>query len=92
MTRSGARDSERSRARTNRCTDRVDLGRYDRANRLRIAQTACARFGWSLHVIENCADDPPRDQPDAFLKALDAALASGAVPQPVAPEKGARYA
>jgi hypothetical protein len=43
-------------------------------------------------VMENCADDPPRDQPDAFLKALDAALASGAVPQPVAPEKGARYA
>jgi hypothetical protein len=26
------------------------------------------------------------------VKALDAALASGAVPQPVAPEKGARYA
>jgi pimeloyl-ACP methyl ester carboxylesterase len=67
-------------------------GRYDRANRLRIAETACARFGWPLHVIENCADDPPRDQPDAFLKALDAALASGAVPRPVAPEKGARYA
>jgi len=25
-------------------------------------------------VIENCADDPPRDQPEAFLEALRIAL------------------
>jgi pimeloyl-ACP methyl ester carboxylesterase len=49
-------------------------GRHDRANRLRIAQDATARYGWPLHVIENCADDPPRDQPLAFLEALRTAL------------------
>ena len=49
-------------------------GRQDRANRLRIAQEASARYGWPLHVIENCADDPPRDQPRAFLEALRMAL------------------
>ena len=58
-------------------------GRHDRAIRLRVAQTASARFGWPLHVIEDCADDPPRDQPKAFLKALAAALAPGAVPPAV---------
>ena len=45
-------------------------GRQDRATRLRIAEAASARYGWPLHVIENCADDPPRDQPEAFLQAL----------------------
>lgn len=49
-------------------------GRHDRANRLRIAEAARARYGWALHVIENCADDPPLDQPAAFLDALRAAL------------------
>jgi pimeloyl-ACP methyl ester carboxylesterase len=45
-------------------------GRRDRANRLRIAEAASSRYGWPLHVIEDCADDPPRDQPEAFLEAL----------------------
>lgn len=45
-------------------------GRQDRALRLQIAEDASARYGWPLHVIENCADDPPLDQPDAFLRAL----------------------
>jgi len=45
-------------------------GRHDRALRLRIAEAASARYGWPLHVIEDCADDPPRDQPEAFLRAL----------------------
>jgi pimeloyl-ACP methyl ester carboxylesterase len=49
-------------------------GRHDRANRLRIAQDASARYGWPLRVIEHCADDPPRDQPLAFLQALHMAL------------------
>jgi pimeloyl-ACP methyl ester carboxylesterase len=49
-------------------------GRHDRAIRLRIAETVSARYGWPLHVIENCADDPPRDRPEAFLEALHAAL------------------
>jgi pimeloyl-ACP methyl ester carboxylesterase len=45
-------------------------GRRDRATRLRIAEAASGRYGWPLHVIEDCADDPPRDQPEAFLQAL----------------------
>lgn len=45
-------------------------GRHDRANRLQIAEAASARYGWPLHVIEDCADDPARDQPEAFLRAL----------------------
>ena len=49
-------------------------GRHDRAIRLQIAETASARYEWPLHVIENCADDPPRDQPEAFLEALRGAL------------------
>jgi pimeloyl-ACP methyl ester carboxylesterase len=49
-------------------------GRHDRALRLRMAEAASARYGWSLHVIEESADDPPRDQPEAFLRALHVAL------------------
>jgi pimeloyl-ACP methyl ester carboxylesterase len=49
-------------------------GRQDRAIRLRIAEDASARYGWPLHVIESCADDPPRDQPEAFLQALHTAI------------------
>ena len=45
-------------------------GRNDRANRLRIAQAASKRFGWPLHVIDGAADDPPMEQPDAFVAAL----------------------
>ncbi len=49
-------------------------GRHDRANRLQVAEEVSARYGWPLRVIENCADDPPRDQPEAFLEALRATL------------------
>ena len=49
-------------------------GRHDRANRLPIAQAASDRYRWPLHVIEHCADDPPRDQPLAFMEALRMAL------------------
>ncbi len=45
-------------------------GRGDRANRLRVAEAASARFGWPLHVIDDAADDPPMEQPDAFVAAL----------------------
>lgn len=47
-------------------------GRHDRANPLRIAEEASARYGWPLQVIEDCADDPARDRPAAFLQALRA--------------------
>jgi len=51
-------------------------GRQDRATPLSVAEAASARFGWPLQVIENCADDPPIEQPDALLRALRTALAS----------------
>jgi hypothetical protein len=35
---------------------------------------AGVRYGWPLHVIESAGDDPPLDQPNAFLDALRAAL------------------
>jgi pimeloyl-ACP methyl ester carboxylesterase len=49
-------------------------GRHDRANRLRIAAAASERHRWPLHVIERAADDPGRDQPEEFLRALHVAL------------------
>lgn len=45
-------------------------GREDRALKLPIAEAASERYGWPLHVIEHAADDPPRDQPEAFVDAL----------------------
>lgn len=49
-------------------------GRHDLATALPIAQAASARHGWPLYVIENAADDPPMEQPEAFLKVLRVAL------------------
>lgn len=46
-------------------------GRHDLAISLEVAEAAAARYGWSLRVIENAADDPPIEQPRAFLAALD---------------------
>ena len=45
-------------------------GRHDRAIRLTTAKRASDRHGWPLHIIEASADDPPRDQPQAFLQVL----------------------
>lgn len=50
-------------------------GRHDRQTPLSVAERASARFGWPLYVIENAADDPAFEQPDAFLRALRAAFA-----------------
>lgn len=49
-------------------------GRHDLATRLRVAESASARYGWRLRVIEDAADDPPMEQPGAFLEALRQAL------------------
>lgn len=49
-------------------------GRHDLATPLQVAETASARYGWPLQVIEDAADDPPLEQPDAFLRALRVAL------------------
>jgi pimeloyl-ACP methyl ester carboxylesterase len=45
-------------------------GRHDLATPLAIAHAASTRLGWPLHVIENAGDDPPLEQPDAFLETL----------------------
>ena len=45
-------------------------GRHDPVNRLRVAEAASARYGWPLHVIEDAGDDPPLEQPAAFLRSL----------------------
>ena len=49
-------------------------GRHDAATRLLVAEAASLRHGWPLYVIDDCADDPPVEQPAAFLGALRAAL------------------
>jgi pimeloyl-ACP methyl ester carboxylesterase len=49
-------------------------GRYDLQVLLRTAQTASVRYGWPLHVIDDSGDDPAVEQPQAFLRALHAAL------------------
>jgi pimeloyl-ACP methyl ester carboxylesterase len=60
-------------------------GRHDQQVRLEVARAASARHGWPLHVIDDAGDDPGTEQPQAFLRALDAALgpaAPSAVRQP----------
>ena len=57
-------------------------GRHDLATALPVAEAAAERLGWPLHVIEACADDPPVEQPEAFLDTLRAALAPARAPAP----------
>lgn len=35
-----------------------------------VAEATRSRFGWPLHTIEGAGDDPPMEQPEAFLAAL----------------------
>jgi pimeloyl-ACP methyl ester carboxylesterase len=49
-------------------------GRHDLQVRLQVAETASARHGWPLHVIEHAGDDPALEQPKAFLRTLHAVL------------------
>jgi pimeloyl-ACP methyl ester carboxylesterase len=49
-------------------------GRHDLATPLAVAQAASARYGWPIDIIEGAADDPPIEQPTAFLAALRRAL------------------
>lgn len=50
-------------------------GREDLQVRLDVAERASRDFGWPLHVIDGAADDPAVEQPDAFVAALQTALA-----------------
>lgn len=45
-------------------------GRHDLATPLAVAEAASACYGWPLRVIEGAADDPPIEQPAAFLDVL----------------------
>jgi pimeloyl-ACP methyl ester carboxylesterase/ubiquinone/menaquinone biosynthesis C-methylase UbiE len=49
-------------------------GRHDRATPLSVAEAASRRHGWPVYVIEDSADDPSIEQPEAFLAALRAAI------------------
>jgi pimeloyl-ACP methyl ester carboxylesterase len=49
-------------------------GRYGLQVRLKTAEEAAARYGWTLHVIDDCRDDPAFEQPEAFINAMRAAL------------------
>ncbi|TCM48871.1 alpha/beta fold hydrolase [Kribbella sp. VKM Ac-2568] len=51
-------------------------GRHDRQTPLDVAQRASLRYGWPLHVIEDAADDPAFEQPEAVLAAFSAARAA----------------
>lgn len=53
-------------------------GRHDLATRLPVAEAASAHYGWPLHVIEDAADDPPIEQPEAFLSVLRTVLTTPA--------------
>lgn len=52
-------------------------GRYDLATPLRVAEAAGRAFGWPLHVIDDAADDPGLEQPEAFLEVLRAVIEGG---------------
>jgi pimeloyl-ACP methyl ester carboxylesterase len=49
-------------------------GRHDPVSRLPVAQAASERYGWPLEIIDGAGDDPPLEQPRAFLRALRPAL------------------
>jgi pimeloyl-ACP methyl ester carboxylesterase len=55
-------------------------GRHDLQVPLSVAETASARHGWPLHVIDDAGDDPALEQPTAFLQALRTALATASPP------------
>jgi pimeloyl-ACP methyl ester carboxylesterase len=53
-------------------------GRHDLATPLPVAETASARYGWPLRVVEEAGDDPALDRPAAFVEALETALRTAA--------------
>jgi len=52
-------------------------GRHDLATSLEVAEQVAKRHGWPLQVIERAADDPPMEQPKAFVEALRSAIGEG---------------
>ncbi len=60
----------------------VIWGRHNLATPLKVAENACGLYGWSLEVIDGAADDPPLEQPTAFLEALYRVLYTSGVEVP----------
>jgi hypothetical protein len=58
-------------------------GRHDLATSLSIAEAASERYGWPLHVIDDVADDPAIERPEAFMRALRTALGADRSPADV---------
>ena len=62
--------------------DRVDVpttliwGRHDLATSLEVAERASERYGWPLHVIDDAADDPALECPDAFIDVIRRTVAA----------------
>jgi pimeloyl-ACP methyl ester carboxylesterase len=52
-------------------------GRNDANLPLEVGRRASERYGWPLEVIENAGNEPAIEQPDAFLRALRAAMGRG---------------
>ncbi len=56
--------------------ERIDIpvsliwGRYDRQAKLQVAEGAAEKYGWPLRVIDNAADDPAVEEPEAFMVAV----------------------
>ena len=55
---------------------RLVWGREDIAISLAVAESASARFGWPLHIIDAAGDDAAMERPDQFLAALRSATNS----------------
>jgi pimeloyl-ACP methyl ester carboxylesterase len=51
-------------------------GRHDLATPLAVAEAVSGRHKWPLQVIDNSADDPPVEQPEALVRALHVAWAA----------------
>lgn len=50
-------------------------GRHDLQVPVRVAERASSHYGWPLHIVEHCADDPAVEQPAQFLDALMRSIA-----------------
>ena len=49
-------------------------GRHDPIISVSVGESASARYGWPLHVLEQAGNEPALETPDAFLGALRAAI------------------
>lgn len=60
--------------------ERIDVpttlvwGTNDLATNVAVAEAASEQFGWLLHVIDDCADAPALEQPEALLAALETVI------------------